>query len=105
MRPAKPIPYRVVCFGTRYSKRGRVERFAWVAWNPDEETARLAGRPGFGSFDWLGLAAAKNAAGHALACEGADQVQIRTNQDRILVVFNRDYRRSHYTEDSERLIA
>lgn len=82
-------PFRIVVFGEREvikgkGKRSRTERegFAFVLWNPDEETATREGRPGFGSFAWYEMPLARRAALDALLQPEITQVSIRTNQDR-----------------------
>ena len=88
-------PFRIDVFGTAEvtKKRGRktyTERqgFGYQLWNPDEDTAVLAGRPGFGSFYFYGLGVTRRAALDALLRPGIDQVAIKTNQDkRIATLF------------------
>jgi hypothetical protein len=47
----------------------------------------------------LGLQAAKNAVAAAFLDPTVHQVQIRTNQDRKVAVFNRGYRCSYWQEE------
>jgi len=89
-------PFRINVFGTAEvtkgkGKRARVERqgFGYQLWNPCEETAECAGRPGFGSFYWYGLSVARRAALDALQQPGIDQVSIRTNQDQFVATLYR----------------
>lgn len=89
-------PFRIQVFGTNErvvgkGKRARTIRqgYGFDLWNPCEETAERAGRPGFGSFYWYGLTVARNAALDALAQPGIDQVAIKTNQDRRVVTLYR----------------
>lgn len=84
-------PFRINVFGTSEvttgkGKRAKVTRqgFGYQLWNPDEDTAERAGRPGFGSFYWYGMDVARRAALDALMQSDIDQVSIRTNQDRVI---------------------
>lgn len=79
-------PYRVAAFFPPC--KGMKNGYAVIRWNPCEQTADAAGRPGFGSFDWRGLRDAKAEAGRMLA-QGAHQVQIRGNQDRPVLIYRR----------------
>lgn len=86
--------YRIQVFGTSEIIKGRGKRaravrqgFGFDLWNPDEETARAEGRPGFGSFVWYGMHAARRAALSALMQPGIDQVAIKTNQDQDVFRF------------------
>ena len=103
-------PYRVAVFANRTivkgrGKRQRTERIGvgWIAWNPEltEHWAHAGRLPGSGSFQWLGLQAAKNAVGEAFLDPTVHQVQIRTEQDRKLAIFNRGFK-AFYIADDER---
>ena len=70
-------PFRINVFGTAEvtkgkGKRARVERqgFGYQLWNPCEEPAERAGRPGYGSVYWYGLSVARRAALDALQQPG-----------------------------------
>jgi hypothetical protein len=100
----KLTPYRVIVCATREMKRGRkTERVgvAWVAWNPTltDHSAHAGRLDGSGSFLWLGLRDAKNAVAAAFLDPTVHQVQIRTNQDRKIAVFNRGYKASYWEEE------
>jgi len=89
-------PFRICVFGTAVvtkgkGKRQRTERqgYGFDLWNPDEETAERAGRPGFGSFEWYGMHLARCKALDQFADPQIDQVQIRTNGDQTVFVFYR----------------
>lgn len=72
-------PYRVACFG---------DRFGYILWNP-VQVYREARLPDAGSFLFPGLHAVRAAALNELAKPGIHQVQIRTNQDRKVWIFNK----------------
>jgi hypothetical protein len=89
-------PFRILVFGTSERVVGKGKRaktvrqgFGYVLWNPCEQTAERAGRSGFGSFEWYGLAVTRRAALDALAQPGIEQVSIRTNQDRSIATLHR----------------
>lgn len=93
-----PKPYRLVAFGnmTRTTGKGKHTRtkvisFGVVAWNSDE-IARTMYDPGrlhgAGTFCWPGLHAVRREAMRLLAGEYT-QVQVRTNQDRVLYIWNK----------------
>lgn len=55
-------PFRILVFGTSEVVKGKGKRartvrqgYGFDLWNPCEDTAERAGRPGFGSFCWYGL--------------------------------------------------
>ncbi len=80
--------FRIVVFGESETTKGRGKKarivkqgYAYILWNPCEETAASAGRPGFGSFAWYGMGLARRAALTELQKPGITQVSIRTNQD------------------------
>lgn len=100
-------PFRISVFGTETITKGKGKRtrtetrgYGFDLWNPDYETSERAGRPGFGSFYWFGLGVVRRAALDALAQPGIDQVQIRTNQDRVVHVFYR-YKWDEYAGQSQ----
>lgn len=96
-------PLRVCVFGhvwqrgRLYAGRGPNNRGArtaiepilagWHAWTPD--TTAEPHREGYGSFCYLGGLRALAAARRAFRQSGVTQVQIRTNQDRKVLIFNR----------------
>lgn len=98
-------PFRVCVFGTMtrtIKKRETTVQCGWVAWNPNltDHWAHQGRLPSSGSFAWLGEAAARQAALAAFADERVTQVQIRTEQDRTLIVFNRHGDKiTHYFDD------
>lgn len=82
-------PYRVCVFA-----RGAIGRFKKIVsygydlWNPVQyfQEARL---PSAGSFLWPGLHAVRRAAMAAFEQPDVHQVQVRTNQDRIVYIWNK----------------
>jgi hypothetical protein len=109
----KPRPYRIIvaATGQRTVGRGKWQRtqtigYAVVAWNGDDEARKLfdPGRlPGAGTFCWPGLTAARRAALAQFADPTVHQVQVRTNQDRPVYLWNRhsDGRISGYRPEWE----
>lgn len=93
----KPLgPFRIQVFGTVEVTKGKGKRakttrqgFGFDLWNPDEDAAELAGRPGFGSFYWYGLHNVRRVALDQLLQPGIDQVAIKTNQDKRVFTFYR----------------
>lgn len=83
-------PFRVVAFGTEQIGRCKPRGFGFVVWNPDHtlEPGRL---PGSGCFIWRGVHAARGAAMAIFDDPRVHQVQIRTNQDRALWIYNRHH--------------
>ena len=92
-------PYRIAVAAKRYFPVGRMNprtgftkmtlrEFAYDLWTPTQsyQEARL---PSAGSFLFPGIHAVRRAAMHALALPGVTQVQVRTNQDRIVYLWNR----------------
>lgn len=89
-------PFRIVVFGEsqtvkharvkgkkrEYVRKVERQGYGFILWNPDEATAAKAGRPGFGSFEWLGMHVARRAALDVLMQPEIMQVSIRTNQDK-----------------------
>lgn len=92
---ARIRPYRVVVFSTiqiDYKRKGKkTVGCAFDAWNPEltDHWAHAGRLQGSGSFSWLGMQGAKYAAARAFLDPAVHQVQIRTEQDRKLLIFNR----------------
>lgn len=89
-------PFRIDVFGTAEVIKGKGKRaktvrqgYGYQLWNPCEDTAERAGRPGFGSFYWYGLNVARRAALDALMEPGIEQVAIKTNQDQRIATLYR----------------
>ena len=88
--------YTIHVFGEKFVPVRRLKKMTTIArqgwgilgWNP--ENAHEPGRlPGSGSFTWIGCRAARRAALEFLAQPEVSQVQIRTNQDRTIYVWNK----------------
>lgn len=91
-------PYRVQVSRWQYRPAGRPRKNGFTPiqkvgtgydlWTPEQsyQEARL---PSAGSFLFPGLFAVRAAALAEFAKPGVHQVQIRTNQDRIVYIFNR----------------
>lgn len=98
-------PFRVIVFATITRKIGNREKTiqcGYDAWNPilTDHYAHQGRLPSSGSFAWIGEPAARTAVFAAFADESVTQVQIRTDQDRTLIVFNRHGDRiTHYFHD------
>lgn len=75
---------------------------AFVAWTPDQ-TADPARLQGSGALLFAGIVRAIAAARYHLRGADVRQVQIRTNQDRKVLVYNRrpDGTFTHYRADGE----
>lgn len=89
-------PYRIVVFARgplpgsqRHPSRARrVAEYAYMGWNPMQHFSE--GRlPGDGSFLYPGIFAVRREAMKYLALPETQQVQIRTNQDRTVYLFNK----------------
>lgn len=74
-----PRPYRIVVF---------TSGFAYFGWTPRQHY-REARLPSAGSFLFPGMFAVRRAAMEYLALPDTRQVQIRTNQDRRVWLFNK----------------
>lgn len=88
-------PYRLLVgkTGQRVVGKGRRRRtvecgYGFVAWNPEQPYGTQARLPGAGSFTWPGVHAARAEAMRQLEA-GADQVSIRTEQDKQVYRFFR----------------
>jgi hypothetical protein len=90
-------PYRIVvfCSGLRVIKRGKkvTEKpwsYAYMGWTPIQHfnEARL---PSAGSFLYPGLHAVRREALQYFAWPDTQQVSIRTNQDKNVYIFVRQY--------------
>lgn len=89
-------PYRLVIFANRYTAKKRYKKYtaiervgyAVMGWTSTQyyQEARL---PSAGSFLYPGLHAVRNSALDALAQPGVYQVQIRTDQDRKVYLYNK----------------
>ena len=89
-------PYRLVVCADRFRPVKRLKRMtmiekttvAWFSWTPEQfyQEARL---PGAGSFFYPGLFAVREAAMDAFKDSSVRQVQVRTNQDKKLWLWNR----------------
>jgi len=94
---ATVTPYTLVIAGSHWQagktrKNGFTPitraRSAWQGWTADQSAG--SGRlPGSGSFVFHGALRAVAAAHAALRQAHVDQVQIRTNQDRKVIVYNK----------------
>jgi hypothetical protein len=88
--------YTIHVFGENYvptrklKKMTLIERRRWgiLGWNPNNahEPGRL---PNSGCFTWVGCLAARRAAMEFLTRPAVTQVQIHTNQDRTIYVWNK----------------
>jgi hypothetical protein len=95
MSAAIGTPYRVIVFGTSTRTIGRGKRqrtetrgYAFHGWTPDQ-SAEPSRMPGSGTFCYAGAIRAIVAARAYLARPGINQVQIRTNQDHTVLVYNK----------------
>ncbi len=104
-----PTPYRIVVFTQATVTTGKGKRqktktvgSAYMGWTPRQayQEARLEGA---GSFLYPGIRAVRYAAYEYLALNETHQVQIRTNQDRKVYIFNKhaDGRISGYAGSGE----
>jgi|SRR5271166_4570596 len=101
-------PYRILICANRFRSVKRLKRMttiertivAWISWTPTQayQEARL---PSAGSFLYPGIFAVRRAAMDAFKDSSVCQVQVRTNQDRKVYLWNRhsDGRISGYRPD------
>lgn len=89
-------PYRITVFATKLSAGRRYKKYtqlvqrhyAFDGWH-EEQSYQEARLPGAGSFLYPGIFAARAAALEFLALPGTTQVQVKTNQDKKVYLFNK----------------
>lgn len=100
--------YRIVVCATGAKvvgkgKRRRVERtsYAYIAWQ--EDTTHDPAREGYGTFCFAGLHRVRHRAMRELGLPEVHQVQVRTNQDRTVYLWNKhaDGRITGYRPDGD----
>jgi hypothetical protein len=92
----RPTPYRLVIFADkwrivkRYKRYTAIERtsMAWMGWTP-EQYYREARLPSAGSFLFAGMHVVRRAAMTAFNDSNVRQIQVRTNQDQKVYLWNR----------------
>lgn len=90
-------PYRILVFahGFRPGKRRKTfteivpSQYGYMGWTPLQTYDKGARLPNAGSFLYPGIVAVRKAAMVYLAIPSTHQVQIRTNQDRKVYLWNK----------------
>lgn len=93
-------PYSVNVFARKFQPVGKPRsrdgytriapcEYGYMLWTPEQTEWDAARLPSAGSFTFVGLFRVYRAAMEALQQSGVYQVQVRTNQDRLLYVWNR----------------